>query len=234
MGRQWSVSAMTVAKALLAVVLVLTALSLTAHGLRYAYGDEHFVEFARLFNLSGEANIPTWFTSIILFSSAALLSGIAEEERQRGERRFLRHWWVLAMGFTYISLDEVAQIHELTIEPLRDRLHTRGLLYDAWVIPASVLVVLVLVTYRRFLARLPPRTRLGLIWSGAIYVSGALGVEVVSAYVADYHPDETVLRGALATLEDFLEMCGIVLLIYTLMTYRAPGAEGKLPAAGPT
>jgi hypothetical protein len=150
----------------LRVVLVLTALSLTAHGLRYAYGDEHLVQFVRLFNLSGEANIPTWFTSIMLFSSAALLSGIAEEERRRGERRFLRHWWVLAMGLTYISLDEVAQIHELTIEPLRDRLHTRGLLYDAWVIPASVLVVLVVVAYRRFLAHLPPQTRLGFILSG--------------------------------------------------------------------
>jgi hypothetical protein len=202
------------------------------HGLQYFYGTNHFVQFVRLFNISGEANIPTWFTSIMLFWSAALLRAIAQEERDRGERRFLRHWLVLAMGLTYISMDEVAQIHEIAIQPLRDRFDARGFLYEAWVVPASVLVVLVLVGYLRFLARLPPETRLGFVLSGGVYVVGALGMELVSGYLADYHPDQTVLRGALATLEDFLEMFGIVLFIYTLLTYRAGRAERNPPAAG--
>jgi hypothetical protein len=219
--RQSPVSPPAAAKSLLAVVFVLTALSLTAHGLRYIYGNEHFVQFVRLFSVAREANIPTWFTAIMLFSAAALLSGIAEDERQQGKRRFLRHWWVLAVGFLYMSLDEVAMIHELTMRPLRDLLHTRGLLYDAWLIPASVIVVLVPVAYARFLTDLPSRIRLGFILSGAIYVAGALGIEFVGSYLTDYHPEERLLRGAFATLEEFLEMSGIVLFVSTLLMHRA-------------
>jgi hypothetical protein len=220
---------MTVAQALLAVVFALTAFSLTAHGLRYIYGDDHFVQFVRLFSVAREANIPTWFSSIMLFSAAALLSGIAEDERKHGKRRFLRHWWVLAIGLLYMSLDEVAMIHELTVRPLRDLLHTRGFLYDAWLIPASVIVVLVPVAYVRFLTHLPSRIRLGFILSGATYVAGALGIEFVGSYLTDYYPDERVLRGAFAALEEFLEMSGIVLLIYTLLTHRAARVHRNIP-----
>lgn len=114
-----------------AIILGLTALSVTAGVLRYLYGDDRFVEFTRLFLLSGEANVPTWFSSVLLFSAAALVGGAEERERRRGERRYLRHWWVLAAGLLYISLDEVAQIHELASEPLRELLNTGGILYHA-------------------------------------------------------------------------------------------------------
>jgi hypothetical protein len=213
-------SPLDVGRALFTVVVVLTALSVTGHGLQYFYGTHRFLQYVRLFNISGEANIPTWFTSIALFSSAILLSGIANQERERGEQRFLRHWWVLVLGFVYISLDEVAQIHELAIEPLRNRFGTRGVLYHAWVIPATGIVVLLLLGYVRFLAHLPPAIRQLFIASGAVYVGGALGLEFVSGYVDDFHPGKTLTRGALATLEDFLEMSGVVLFIYSLMMYR--------------
>ena len=218
--KPFALSPFTVAAALLTLVVILTAISVTGHGLQYFYGTDRFVQFVRLFNLSGEGNIPAWFSSILLFSSALLLHDIAVAERNRGKRRFLKHWWALAIGFVYISMDEAAQIHELSIEPLRERFHTRGLLYEAWIVPATVVVVLLLVIYRRFLAHLPAATRLLFIVSGAVYVTGALGIESVSGYVADYHPDSIVVRGGLATLEDFLEMCGIVLFLYALLMYR--------------
>lgn len=216
-------SPLTVATTLFAIVVVLTLLSVAGHAWQYFYGTDHLVQLVRLFNLSGEANIPTWLSSVTLFSCAVQLWGIGDDEQRYGERRFRTHWWALALGFMYISLDEVAQIHELSIEPLRERFQLRGLLYEAWVVPATVVVLLLLLTYRRFLAHLPPSMRVLFIVSAAVYLSGALGMEFVSGFVADYHLDKTILRGGLATLEDFLELSGSTLFLYALLLHRAPG-----------
>jgi hypothetical protein len=63
------------------------------------------------FSLSHEENLPTWLSACLLFSCAVTLVLIALVERRRGAR-FVRHWWVLALVFFYISLDESATIHE--------------------------------------------------------------------------------------------------------------------------
>lgn len=68
------------------------------------------------------------------------------------------------------------------------------MLYFAWVIPYAVFAVVVAVAFVRFLGHLPSRTRLGFLVSGGLYVSGALGLEL-------------------------LEMAGVVLLLSTLLTY---------------
>jgi hypothetical protein len=66
-----------------------------------------------------------------------------------------------------------------------------------------------------------------------------VGVEPVSSYLVDYHPDQIVLRGGLATLEDFLEMTGVVVFIYALLAYQAtldkgtPGESRGRKATGP-
>jgi hypothetical protein len=161
-----------VAKALFTLVVVLTALSVTGHAVQYLYGTHRVVQFVRLFNISGESNIPTWFTAIALFSSAVLLGRIAHQEKERGDRGFLRHWWALVLGFVYISMDEVAQIHELTIQPLREHFGARGIFYHAWVIPATGIIALLLLAFRRFLAHLPPAIRRLFIISGGLHKRG--------------------------------------------------------------
>jgi hypothetical protein len=108
----------------------------------------------------------------------------------------------------------------------------RGFLYFAWVIPGILVVALLSIAYLRFLGHLPLLTRLRLILSGSIYVAGALGMELVGGYVADYHPNQSVMRGALSTIEEFLEMSGIVLLIYTLLIYRIAGMDRQFAERG--
>jgi hypothetical protein len=214
-------SPLGVATALFAVTIVLALLSVAGHAVQYLYGTGRLAHFVRLFNLSGEGNIPTWFSAIVLFSCAAQLWGIAEDERRHGERRFRTHWRILALGFLYISLDEVAQLHELSIQPLRERFQLRGPLYEGWVVPAILIVLLFLVAYRRFLIHLSPSLRRLFIVSGTVYLSGALGMELVGGVLVDYHADETILRGAVATLEELLELSGIILFLYALLVHRA-------------
>ncbi len=205
---------------LFATALLLTFLSVLGHGLQYFYGPDRFVQFVRLFNISGEANVPTWFTAMLLAYNAQLAAHIGAGQEMRGTRDFVVHWYVLALAFAYISLDEVAQIHEQAIDPLRARFQATGVLYFAWVIPAGVILGLLAVAYLRFLSRLPRQTRVGLVVSAVVYVTGAFGMELVTGYLAYHHPDQILLQGGFSTLEDLLEMSGLVLCIYTLLDYR--------------
>lgn len=200
-------------------IVILTILSVFGHAVQYFYGEDVFVEYVRLFNLSGEGNIPAWFSALGLMVCAGLLAFIAAEKASRRDRRFINNWRLLAVIFLYISIDEAAQIHELLIDPIRLALGVGGFLYFAWVIPFSILLIIFLIAYIPFLRHLPKEIRFLFIFAGAVYVGGALGIELVSGYVFDYYPEATLVRGGLATLEEFMEMTGITLFIYSLLTY---------------
>jgi hypothetical protein len=49
-------------------------------------------------------------------------------------------------------------------------------------------------------------------------------------YVDDFYPSEILIRGPLATLEEFLEMSGVVLFIYSLLSNR-PRTQDDIPGA---
>jgi hypothetical protein len=204
---------------LFTAVLVLAAISVTGHGLQYVYGTDRFTEFVRIFNISGERSIPAWFSSIMLFCCALLLLANAENERRQDRTRYLKHWWVLAAIFLYISLDEGVEIHEVFNLPVQARFGLGGMLTNPWVFPVAGLLTVFLFAYVGFLKYLPRRTRSLFVASGALYVGGALGIEVVSTFVGFHHAESIKLRGALATLEELLEMSGTVLFIYTLQTH---------------
>jgi len=181
----------------------------------------------RLFRLDGEANVPTWFSSSLLLASAALLGWIAAN-RSRAEAPFSRHWWVLAFLFLCMSLDETAQIHEMSVRPSRHLLELGGALHFTWVVPAGVLVLVFFVAFLRFLRNLPAETRRLFLLSGTLFVAGALGMESVSALYWT-RLGESVAYGLATTTEEFLEMAGIVVFLKALMEF--PAASGIAPPA---
>ncbi len=231
---------------LLSIVLLLTALNIVAILLAPPWeaqnvdrtqngshiSDEHPVDlefrggvrgeitesFVRLFLFENEANIPTWFSSVLLLVAAALLWVIAVKTDAQG-MRFTTHWQALALIFVYLSLDESAVIHEMAIKPVGSALHARGFFLYAWVIPAIPVLLILLMLYGKFLFALDSRTRLYFLVAGFLYVLGAMGIEMCSAYVADTFGLHNLMYVVLATLEDFFEMIGLVLFIHALQRY---------------
>jgi hypothetical protein len=214
-----AINALRICLLLTAVAVVLTLLSVTGHALQWHFGTHRFTEFVRLFNISGEANVSTWFASFMLLVCAMLLLTIALAKQKMGGS-YVRHWKVLSAAFLYISVDETAQIHELLIEPLHVLFATSGILLFAWVIPGTIVVLVMALAYLRFLAHLPARTRHLFIVAAALYVGGALGMEMLGGYVADELPNQTIVRGAVATIEDLFEMMGVIVFMYALMSYN--------------
>jgi hypothetical protein len=110
-------------------------------------------------------------------------------------------------------------LHELSIAPIRSAFGTTGLLYYGWIVPAGICVALLVLSYRRFLRSLPSRTRHLFLLAGAIFVGGAIGIEAVSGLHASVHGEESLIYHLIITVEELLEMSGVVLFIYALMDY---------------
>lgn len=172
----------------------------------------------RTLDVNEENSVPTWFSSSLLLLCSVLLVAIASAAKRLGERDAL--WWAaLSVIFVLLSLDETASFHESATELLRSLLHTGGLLYYAWVIPGGACVFVFGLAYLGFLFRLPTKTRWLFIASGALYVSGALGSEMLNGLWASLHGESNLTYSALVTVEEFLEMSGAILFLYALMLY---------------
>jgi hypothetical protein len=216
-------SAKRVAVTLSLIVVVLVAMSVGASFLSFAQVDDPLLSkirdtAVRLLWLDGEANIPTWYSASLLLLCASLLGIIACAHRHRDRVHGVR-WVILALVFGLLSLDEMAQLHELSIAPLRERFHTTRFLYYAWVIPAGVSVGIFALAYLSFLARLPGKTARLILLAGALYVGGAIGVEALSGAQSFLHGEHNVGYHAIITLEELLEMTGLVVFIYALLDY---------------
>ncbi|MEJ7929445.1 hypothetical protein WG922_05605 [Ramlibacter sp. AN1015] len=186
------------------------------------------------FYFDSEGNVPTWFGSALLLAAALVLAVI--EAVKRGVRDpYCRHWLLLALLFLALSIDEAASFHEVLIKPMVSIFNLSGFFRFGWVVVGGLFVAAVLAYYLRFLGSLPARTRMLFLLAGGVYVIGVLGMEMVGGYF--------FLEGAAATgmslvpymvamtMEETLEMAGVLLFIYALLDYlrsSAPFIELRL------
>lgn len=212
------ISARTVARALSVTVALLLLAGVTTQFSKHVLGHDVLLGLVRLFDLNGEGNIPAWYSSMALLLSSALLAVIARAKRFARDP-YVWHWAVLAVIFLGFSFDEAASLHEMLVKPLRAALHARGVLYFTWVIPAAAFVLVVGLSYLRFLAHLPEGTRRRFIIAGGLFIGGALGVELAGGYVADMSGGDNLLQAGLVALEEGMEMVGIVVFIHALLSY---------------
>jgi hypothetical protein len=200
------------------VALLVTASSV-GQVIRLRYGYTYLLGLIPLFYVDDEANAPTWYSSMTLLLAAALLLAIARTVRERRDPDW-RHWAALAAVFAALSLDEVAQIHELLIAPLRGRIGVDdGWLYYPWVIPGAIFAIVVAASFARFLLRLTPVTRTLFIVAGAIYVAGTLGVETLTARLDFEYGAADPAYVVAATIEETLEMAGIIIFLHALVRH---------------
>lgn len=188
--------------------------------LQYATWGHQRTELAPLlllFNLDREKNIPSAYSACSLVLCALLLGYIARA--QSTMRLPSRHWWILAIIFVFLGLDEYVKIHERLTIPLRRALHTSGVLYYAWIVPYGLLTLALCVSYGAFLRQLPKKTRWLCISAGCIYVGGAVGMEMLSGRYFAVHRVQDHTYVVMATIEEILEMSGVMLFIYTLLAY---------------
>jgi hypothetical protein len=238
---------------MLLIVLFLTAASLMVSALRDYLLQHNLANFFRLFYLDEEASIPAWYQSSTLLLCALRIRYIAWVKD--GQRQpYVTHWKVLSIIFAFLSLDELASLHEMAARSVRQWLGTGGFLHQGWVIPGLIFVALVTAAYTPFVFSHHGRTRWLLILSAVLYVGGAVGMEMVGGYCIDKNIPEvqtsTVTPAGpmtepvdnrikniqsttyvlLMTTEEFLEMMGVLVFMYTLLLPEMTAPPGSMSA----
>jgi hypothetical protein len=168
-----------------------------------------------LLSLSEEANVPTWYSSMLLFSCGVILCAIGLAVRSTAGR-FWKHWSFLGIVFVYMSLDETAQFHE-RLNSILPPLH--GAFYFSWIIPVGIAVAVVGIAYLRFLAHLPPPTRRRFVVAGILYVGGALGMEIPLGIWTEHAGGDNLGYALIDFVEESLEMLGAALFLLALLRH---------------
>ena len=167
----------------------------------------------RFFGLDEEANFPTLYSTLTLGFCSLLLAIIASIKKEINSHN-TKLWRILALIFLFLAIDESCSIHEILIPIIRIPFKTTGFLYFPWVIPAVILLIVFLIVFRTFIFNLPIKIRSLFLLSGGIYIGGALGMELIGGYLVDNSGLETTAYWIAYSIEEFLEMFGIVIFIY--------------------
>lgn len=217
-----SVEPSTVARVLGWITLVLVLASLAGQLSRHFAGHDFVYGLVPLFDLDGERNIPTLFSVCLLAGAAALLAVIALLKNNQGAADVSR-WVMLAIGFLCMAADEGWSFHERLIQPMRGLMggESFGIFYYAWVIPGIIILLLVAPIFVQFLLRLPAHVRNLFLSAAAVYIGGVIGVELIGGTYAEMHGTHNMTYSFIVTVEESLEVAGVILFIYALLNYIA-------------
>ena len=87
--------------------------------------------------------------------------------------------------------------------------------------PYGIATLVFTLAFLKFVWELPRDSRARFFAAGIIFLSGALGIEMFGAREAELHGYYTVTYSVLYSLEEMLEMLGIILFIYALLSHLA-------------
>ncbi|MGB5684794.1 MAG: hypothetical protein WBM35_03215 [Candidatus Electrothrix sp.] len=207
----------------LAIVVSLTMIHSIALTIFFSTGNHELVSITDYVDLDVEKNIPSFYSAFAIFLCSLLFFCISSLEKKQGRRRC--YWLGLAAVFLFLSLDEAFVLHEGVGDYTEEYLKTTGLfqatglLYFPWIISYGIFTTLLGVLYSRFILCLPRKTTVLLILSAVIFLTGAVAFDMLGGREAELHGYYSITYTVLYTIEEFLEMIGIILLMYTLLDY---------------
>ena len=209
-----------VAIAFLWVAAVLTVINSVLLFFYFYLDDDELFGLVDLFDFAIEGNIPTLYSAVAILFCSALLALITHANwHQPDGRRF--YWLGLTILFLFLAIDEGAAIHEAVGSYFERYLFAEGFLYFMWVVPYGIATVVLGLVFLKFVWELPKNTRARFIVAGVIFLTGVLGIEMLGAREADLHGTETVAYCIFYSLKEMLEMLGIILFIYALLSHLA-------------
>jgi hypothetical protein len=223
---------------LLMIVTGLLCGGVATQYLRHVHGHDTQWGFVRLLDLDGENNLPSWYSSILLFFSSSALAIIGLHHRW-AKKSYGWHWLALAAIFICLSVDEAASVHEM-MGVLIDRwLVSMGYrsVETPWLLAGVPLVVIAFLALWPFAQHLPIRTKRLFFIAGGLYVGGAIGIEAMEGIAFAYHRS-MLIDSLTVAVEEGLEMVGVIVFLHALMMYMGTQAirfevviAGCFPAA---
>ena len=202
--------------------LLLVLASITGQLLKYIWGHGSVYGLIRLFYVDNEQNITSYFSASLLLL-AALLLAIITALKKAEHSAYGFQWALLSFTFLYMAIDEAASIHELLGEPMHWLLGQQagGIFFFSWVIAGIAVAMVFGLSYLKFVLHLPAKTRWRVVIAATLYLGGAIGMELIGGRYAALHGVENLAYSMTATVEESLEMAGVIVFIHTLLNYIA-------------
>jgi len=211
-----------VARVLGAVAFLLIIASVGGQLSKFQLGHDYVMGLVPMFDLNDEQNIPTFFTVLLMLIATLLLVVIAILS---GKQKMpdVSKWIILSFGFLFMAYDEAFQIHERLNVPVRKLLGyvNLGVFHYAWVTIGIALVFFLALFFLRFLLRLPSATRFTFILAATLYIGGSIGIELIGSRYDELHGQENLTYNLISTVEESLEIAGLIVFIYALLKYIA-------------
>ncbi|HKX67374.1 MAG TPA: hypothetical protein VJN29_09140 [Intrasporangium sp.] len=173
-------------------------------------------ELTHMVNMNRESTLATWFGAALL-TTAAVLSILSAALTPDAKAR--RGWIVLALGVTYLAVDEVVLIHERL--PMLFRLDGEFATH-AWLIPAIPIVLIALVVMAHLLRHLPTYMRPVLLTGLAVFTAGAIVIEGLTGFIGDDMGGpwwDKVFFPASVALEESLEFIGVIIVVAGIVAH---------------
>jgi hypothetical protein len=212
--------------ALAAIAALLTIANTAVLWIKFRWHHDSVFGLAPLFDFNREGNLPAFYSACALLLAALLFLVVGGDAWKRGEP-WRRYWVGLGVIFLFLAVDEAAELHGLLSLPIRRFANASGPLLFAWVIPYLVLTLSFAAAYLRFFWGLPTRLRTLLGAAAVIYLAGAVGLEVVGGTIVSANGGleagglDHWLHAVSYTVEEVLEMAGVLIVIDALLEYIA-------------
>ncbi len=183
------------------------------------WGHTNFYGLKKFF-FDHEESIPTYFSAINLLF-AGLLLGLITNLKSKINDPFTMHWKILSILFILLSIDEIAAFHEMAIDPLIRTYQFSGYMRFPWVILGLIFMAGFSLYYYQFLKALPRPYIKGFFYSCLIFLSGAIGLEIISAkiFISLEQSPKDLMYNLVTTFEESCEMLGIIMFINVLLSY---------------
>lgn len=154
--------------------------------------------FNNLFELEQEANVPTWFSTLLLFS-VSLTSFLIykSDQKTKTDSPWSSFWLIFSIVFCFLSLDEASELHEMI---------SSGFNFEwIWIYAPFGVMFFSLCAY--FLENIYKKKELTdhILGGMIIFALGIIVSEIVDSYV-NLGRFETVL-------EEGLEMLGAIIVL---------------------
>jgi hypothetical protein len=203
-----------------ATLAITTALLLLAHIAVVGFGPGSDIDSAtgmgRILHLNGEKNAPALFATALM--SVAALAFALWARAAIGGTRARRMWQLLAALFVFLAVDEYFSVHERLSVPMRTMFDLHGTAFHyAWILPYGIGVAALAALFLPIYLRLPRGMQFGFALAAALFLTGALGMQVVGSLVLASHGDDSTFYAIASTVEEALELAGVVVLIDTLL-----------------
>lgn len=168
------------------------------------------------FNLDEELSFPTWVSSVMAFIVAGLAWIVGKNQKQSKQRLI---WYLISSVAMFISIDEVAALHELLLQGLHILAHfgeKQSLLANAWLLIAPVIIIGFIVGVRLMNKNLPADTFKRLVVALLVYLLGALVVEYASIPL---NKSSIIYNLVAVVIEESLELLGVWLVIRAILIH---------------